>query len=293
MENNELYYVDGTKLFWRGGRFYKYTDMKCNEAKYEKDIHFHLYSKVTTPLHAHDYFEIFVITHNSVLHTFRGETCELPEGTLCLIAPYEQHQFQLSEGGPIHFNLSIPNANFKSICDVLGDGVYDSLISGKRFYRMSGREFEYFKQLSEQALTINKEHAAMISKTVVVNAVTCLINAQEEQDQRPEWFRQFMEHLKSSEYFLKPISELYKLVPYSQPILNSTFKEYEGETLISYLTRLRINYAANLLLCSNYSILDVSEQTGYNSLSHFNHTFKKTMGYTPSEYRRKFGKNEV
>ena len=283
VEENKLYYVDGTKLHYMGGRFYKYKD-----EKYDSDLHFHFYSKVTTPLHAHDYFEIFLITHNSVLHTFRGETRELGEGYLCLIAPYEQHQFHQSEGGPVHFNLSMPCAKFKSICDALGDGAYDSLLSGKRFYKMNGREFEYFKQLSEQALTQDKAHADLISRTVVINAITCLLGSSEEQDQRPEWFRQFMERLKSSEYFLKPISELYKLVPYSQPILNSTFKEYEGETLISHLTKMRINYAANLLLCSNYSILDISEQTGYNSLSHFNHTFKKIMGCTPSEYRKKF-----
>ena len=154
---------------------------------------------------------------------------------------------------------------------------------------MSGREFEYFKQLFDLAITTDGDHAIMISKTIAINAITCLINSAEE-EQRPEWFGNFMDKLKSPEYFLQPVSELYKLVPYSQPILNSAFKQYEGETLISHLTKLRINYAANLLLCSNYSILEISEQTYYNSLSHFNHTFKRIMGCTPSEYRKKFEK---
>ena len=156
---------------------------------------------------------------------------------------------------------------------------------------MNKTEFDYFKQLSERALSVDEPYANNIARAIAVNLIISLAGSHKEPDDRPEWFRAFMEKLISSEYFLKPVSELYKLVPYSQPILNSTFKQYEGETLISYLTKLRINYAANLLICSNYSILDISEQTGYSSLSHFNHTFKKIIGTTPSEYRKKFEKS--
>lgn len=287
MEEKKLYYVDGTKLYYDGARFYKYE----NEG-YERDYHFHFYSKVITPLHAHDYFEIFIVTHNSVLHTYMGETRTLAEGTVCLIAPYEKHQFHQSEGGPLHFNLSLQVANFKSICDALDPKVYTTLLSGNRIYKMNEREFEYFKLLTELALTGEQSRIPLIIKTITVNVITSLIDLIEESDLRPEWFRRFMEKIKSSEYFLKPISDLYKLVPYSQPILNSTFKKYEGETLISYLTKMRIKYAANLLVCSNYSILDISEQAGYNSLSHFNHTFKTVMGTTPSAYRKSVGNDD-
>ena len=286
MEERKLYYVDGTKLHYNGGRFFRYEDEGYNDT-----IHFHLYNKVVTPLHAHDYFEIFVITHGSVLHTFRGETARLTAGTVCLIAPYDQHQFHLTEGGPIHFNISIPTANFKKLCDAIDPQIYNKLLDGKRIYSMNKTEFDYMKQLSERALSVDEAYANIITKSITVNLIISLLGSHNETDGRPEWFRSFMEKLMSSEYFLKPISELYKLVPYSQPILNSTFKQYEGETLIVYLTRLRINYAANLLICSNYSILDISEQTGYSSLSHFNHTFKRIIGSTPSEYRKKFEKS--
>ena len=285
MDNNGFYYVDGTKLYYNGGRFYKYED-----EGYSEDLHFHFYNKVTTPLHAHDYFEIFVITKGSVLHTFRGETANLTAGTSCLVAPYEQHQFHLTEGGPIHYNVSIPAAIFKNLCDTIDLVIYDKLLSGKRIYTMNKTEFDYFRQLFEMSLATDSSQVNAVTKTIIINLITAFLGAPEKIDGRPEWFISFMEKLKSSEYFLKPISDLYKLVPYSQPILNSTFKQYEGETLISYLTKLRINYAANLLTCSNYSILDISEQTGYNSLSHFNHTFKKFVGTTPSEYRRNFDK---
>jgi len=270
---------------YNGGRFYTYEDMK-----YDDRLHFHFYSKVTTPLHAHDYFEFFIVTHNSVLHTFKGETRSLSKGSVFLIAPYEQHQFHISEGGPVHFNVAMPEARFKALCDALSPEAYSAVINGKRHYTMNQSELEYFKYLSDMLLASDEQSLYLLVRTITANVITQLVSLSESEDTRPEWFREFCDKIKSSEYFLQPVSNLYKLVPYSQPVLNSTFKEYMNETLISYLTRMRINYAANLLACSNYSILEISERTNYNSLSHFNHTFKKRTGYTPSEYRRIFDK---
>ncbi len=287
MEEQKLYYGEGTKLYYNGGRFYKYENMG-----YENDFHFHFYSKVITPLHAHDYFEFFITTQGSALHTFKGDTISLNKGTLCLVAPYEQHQFHQSDVAPIHFNVAIKASVFKELCDTLDPTAYNALLNGDRYYSMNQSEFEYFRYLSEMLLAGNEQRAKMLIKTITVNVITQLVSLSEGEDMRPEWFKSFCDKIKSSDYFLKPVSELYKLVPYSQPILNSTFKQYMNETLISYLTKMRINYAANLLSCSNYSIIEISEQTSYNSLSHFNHTFKKCTGYTPSEYRRIFGKKE-
>lgn len=279
--------ADNKVIMYNGGRFYRYED-----EGYKNDLHFHFYSKVTTPLHSHDYFEFFIITQGSALHTFKGETVSLNKGTLCLIAPYEQHQFHTSEVSPIHFNVAINSSVFKELCDALDPGAYNALINGNRYYTMNKSEFEYFKFLTEMLLASEEQRLVMLIKTITANVITQLVSLAEGEDKRPEWFRIFCDKIKSSDYFLRPVSQLYKLVPYSQPILNSTFKQYMGETLISYLTKMRINYAANLLACSNYSILEISEQTNYNSLSHFNHTFKKCTGYTPSEYRRMFGKKE-
>ena len=279
--------ADNTIAANNDARYYKYE-----EEGYNSNLHFHFYSKVTTPLHSHDYFELFIITYGSALHTFKGETTAITKGTLCVIAPHEQHQFHPVDGKPIHFNVSITAQTFRELCDILDRDAFDSLINGNRYYSMNQSEFEHFKFLTEMLLAGEEKQSLMLIKTITANAITQLVSLSRGEDKRPEWFKAFCDKIKSSEYFLRPVSELYKLVPYSQPILNSTFKQYLGETLISYLTKMRINYAANLLSCSNYSILDISEQTSYNSLSHFNHTFKKCTGYTPSEYRRIFGKKD-
>ena len=267
-------------------RHYTYPVMYKGE-----EVHFHFYHKVTTTLHSHDYFEMFIVTKGQVTHTYMDKKERLEVGTLCLIAPYEAHQHHEAEGEPpVHFNIAIPAELFKTLCEAISPSAFTQLIKGERFYQLKDAEFAYFKHLADKTLASDEQSCALIAKTICFNLISLLLTVSGPKENLPLWFSDFCEKIKSSEYFLEPISSLYKLVPYSQPMLNAYFKKYMGQTLISYLTKLRINYAANLLCFSNYSIIDISEQTHYNSLSHFNHTFKKHTGLTPSEYRKRYGK---
>ncbi|MBR2653240.1 MAG: helix-turn-helix transcriptional regulator, partial [Lachnospiraceae bacterium] len=49
----------------------------------------------------------------------------------------------------------------------------------------------------------------------------------------------------------------------------------------------RMQMACRLLLESNIPVYQISEIVGYQSLEHFNRTFKAQKGMPPSEYRRK------
>lgn len=52
-----------------------------------------------------------------------------------------------------------------------------------------------------------------------------------------------------------------------------------------YINSLRITYAARLLRETNDPIIDISENSGFNSLRTFNRAFKKHMGISPRDYR--------
>jgi AraC-like DNA-binding protein len=50
----------------------------------------------------------------------------------------------------------------------------------------------------------------------------------------------------------------------------------------------KIEAAANMLLFSDYSSLEISNYLNFSSQSYFIKQFKKQMGVTPKEYRRRF-----
>lgn len=65
------------------------------------------------------------------------------------------------------------------------------------------------------------------------------------------------------------------------------FKEMTGLTYQSYLNRVRIEQAKRLLNDEALSITNTGHAVGYSDLTHFERIFKKLVGTTPSQYRRR------
>lgn len=65
------------------------------------------------------------------------------------------------------------------------------------------------------------------------------------------------------------------------------FKEVTGMTPMAYVTNKRIERAKELLATGNLPIGVVSSLCGFSNQSQFNNTFRRIMGMTPKEYRRK------
>lgn len=72
------------------------------------------------------------------------------------------------------------------------------------------------------------------------------------------------------------------------------FKKVTNETYLSFLTRIRIEKAADLLKNPDVKVYEVSERVGYDNQRYFSQIFKKKYGITPSEYKEKHNtpKNE-
>ncbi len=64
------------------------------------------------------------------------------------------------------------------------------------------------------------------------------------------------------------------------------FKKITGNTFVNYLNKARIERACQLLLNTKMAITEVCFSVGFDSLSHFNRTFKKIKHLNPREYRK-------
>jgi len=65
------------------------------------------------------------------------------------------------------------------------------------------------------------------------------------------------------------------------------FKKATGLNFTNYLSRLRVEKAKNLLLNCNYRVSEIAYEIGFQSLTHFNRTFKHIAGESPTLYRRR------
>jgi AraC-like DNA-binding protein/NAD(P)H-dependent FMN reductase len=66
-----------------------------------------------------------------------------------------------------------------------------------------------------------------------------------------------------------------------------TFKRETGTRFIDFLTTVRLAEACGLLARTNHPITTISFAVGYRDLSHFERTFKRVFGHTPTQYRER------
>lgn len=64
------------------------------------------------------------------------------------------------------------------------------------------------------------------------------------------------------------------------------FKQETGETFIEYLTKIRMEKAKELLLCTSMKTSEIGFEVGYRDPHYFSYIFKKVQGMSPKEYRK-------
>lgn len=69
--------------------------------------------------------------------------------------------------------------------------------------------------------------------------------------------------------------------------LSASIKKITGSTFIDLLSKKRIAIAKEFLLGSNMKIREIAEKCGYSDQHYFSYCFKKYMGVSPNECRRK------
>ncbi|MGO4546925.1 response regulator [Paenibacillus sp. 2TAB23] len=84
------------------------------------------------------------------------------------------------------------------------------------------------------------------------------------------------------------VEEIAKEVYLSPNYIRTIFKEKMGETILDYLTKVRINHAAELLKDKALKVREVAHNVGYENVSYFCSVFYKHKGSTPNEFRKMY-----
>lgn len=86
----------------------------------------------------------------------------------------------------------------------------------------------------------------------------------------------------SANYNTITFQDAAKHMNYSEPYFSKHFKELFEMTFTEYLNILRIGNAIKMMKKGNRSITDISINCGFNTVRHFNRTFKDLTGYSPT-----------
>ena len=101
---------------------------------------------------------------------------------------------------------------------------------------------------------------------------------------------EYMRHKYREKISLDTVSEYVYLSP---SYFSKIFKEEMKCNFNTYLNRLRIDKAKQLLLSENVKLIDVAGLVGFEDQSYFSKVFKKHTGVTPGYFREKRGKIRI
>jgi len=89
------------------------------------------------------------------------------------------------------------------------------------------------------------------------------------------------------------IDDLAKHCNMSRRTITRHFTEFHHMPVAEYITQLKLKEAVFLLINSEFSLAEISNQLAFSSQSHFTISFKKQFYYTPQQYRDKYKKRVV
>lgn len=154
-------------------------------------------------------------------------------------------------------------------------------------------DFEHLLRLNEQYLTditqITSFEELHIWLARVIDQFINLIfdsNEVKHQDTLLKSIRYMKEHLDKK----VTLDEVAEYVGFSPTYFSKVFSEEFKETFSTFMTRLRIERAKELLLVDDMQIGAISASVGFEDQSYFTNVFRKNVGVTPARFRKKQGR---
>lgn len=269
---------------------------------------------VMGPIHRHKIFQINYVVRGQLTHIVNRAKYPLTGGDIFVIPPYVPHQMLCRDQSP----YEIVELEFMPI-EVFGSSngpeqrlggsrlIYDFSyiepffvsecnvrprlnLTGKAQIEVEALLEDMLKEFREQEDGYQLVMKADLSKLLAIagRAFHAEIKDQPEM-QLVNHHREAMSHTIQyiNEHSSEPlnIENISKMALLSQSYFSYLFKILTGKTFIEYLNDLRIKHAVNLLQTTDHRILDICYECGFNSINHFNRTFKNLVGMSPRQYR--------
>lgn len=255
-------------------------------------IRYNYWYNLPTVFHCHDFFEMFVTLEGTITHVFNGNEYAVESGNVVLLKPGDSHMIYSDNNDRVsakHFNIALKPDVFSLFANIVSNSLFDKIKNSKTHlsFKTTAVQFAYINSLLQRLTTCQDKDSSSIIKILSLTLLD-IINQSLAEPEIPAWLSDFIEKVNMPQYFVQPINKLYKLAPYSQPQFCLLFKKYLNTTLSAYVTKVKLEYACTLLLNNDFSVLKISELSGFTSLSNFNHTFKKYKKISPSAFRRQF-----
>ena len=251
--------------------------------------------KVT--LHKHTFFEINIGIKGFFINNVNDNEYEFFEGRCAILRPDVDYHFFAcpddKEQYYIHRDIYVDKETMISCCNFIGDSLYDNIMAEKEpiIFTLSKSTIAYIDE--KCAMIANNLFAADNSLNhIFYTAVLDILSAYNglgliyKDLNLPKWIQDLYQRTDRLDFLTKPEAEIAEFYGYSTAYFSRAFKKITGQTYKQYVSIKKIQLSLTMLLDSDKSILDIAQDLGFSCPSPFNKLFKKTMKYSPSQYKK-------
>ena len=282
-----------------------YFELKENKPHGTKDNPFSIYHIANVkrsfqiPVHWHDEFEIIYVKSGFLTVSISGENYIGKPGDAFVVSPGNLHFMGSQTGNVDYFTFLFPlkYISFRTD-DILDDKLLEPLNSGHLI--ISPEIEDTVKEQCEQLVEIygakkeesqSKITAQIKTKIILLQFILELWKkgfiVENDTGGKNTVEKEMVSYIQQNftgKILLKEFGEQFHL---SEKYISRYFKEHFHITISQYVTYLRLEHAKQLLQDTDIPVTEVAMQSGYQNVSYFIRSFKKTYGMSPLKYRNK------
>ncbi|MFD0698721.1 AraC family transcriptional regulator [Paenibacillus sp. GCM10027628] len=247
--------------------------------------------------HFHDHYEIYYLLTGQRYYFIQDRSYLIQEGDLVFIDRNELHKTHHADAQP-HERILISFDD--SWIDSIGENAAEHLLvpfaQKQHIITMKGQNRTFmenllFSMLREQQQTLSgwelSSKALLTQLLIFCSRFIDKTNAAPEHPHamNPKIFEivGFINTHYKTRLTLASISETFFISP---SYFCRSFKETTGFSFIEYLNNVRIREAQRLLRETKLKVIDIADQSGFDSVAHFGRVFKQVTQQTPLECRK-------
>lgn len=152
------------------------------------------------------------------------------------------------------------------------------------FKKFANDNYELFNALNNNSVTETYSTLLKIFEILL----TSVIKFDEIKDPTTINIIKYIESNAYDELSLTQVADYFNL---SEQHISRLLKQNSNIRFKTYLTKLKMDKAKDLLINSNLKIADIAEKIGYTSANSFIRSFKKEFGMSPKEYAKLYSKH--
>lgn len=228
------------------------------------------------PMHSHPFWQLEIVTRHHVAYRLLAEENGiLNAGDMLLIPPHREHEFIYEPPGATWITLKFERgtADGKQRESIIRKSLFTEKFTASLLAMITG--------------TILKPYEKTFADGMLEALFTFIEteDADKTEDASSRLIRTITDIVKERNGKPVSVDEIAHELSYTRSHVSKLFKQLTGESLKSFIDRIRLDKAKEMLRYSEFNISYITAELGFKDIFTFSRFFRRMTGMNPRQYR--------